>query len=72
MPLLCVGLCRWFVLCLFCLQAAQQLQNIVGKGSAEPVADNGTAQGRQLNRRVEIYLYASQAMVDAANAGTLK
>ena len=48
------------------------IENIVGKGSAEPVADNGTAQGRQLNRRVEIYLYASQAMVDAANAGTLK
>ena len=55
-----------------CGVSAQQLQNIVGKGSAEPVADNGTAQGRQLNRRVEIYLYASQAMVDAANAGTLK
>ena len=55
-----------------CGVSAQQLQNIVGKGSAEPVADNGTAQGRQLHRRVEIYLYASQAMVDAANAGTLK
>ena len=55
-----------------CGVSAQQSQNIVGKGSAEPVADNGTAQGRQLNRRVEIYLYASQAMVDAANAGTLK
>lgn len=55
-----------------CGVSAQQLQNIVGKGSAEPVADNGTAEGRQLNRRVEIYLYASQAMVDAANAGTLK
>ena len=27
MPLLCAGLCRWFVLCLFCLQATQQLQN---------------------------------------------
>ena len=27
MPLLCAGLCRWFVLRLFCLQAAQQLQN---------------------------------------------
>ena len=27
MPLLCAGLCRWFVLCLFCLQAVQQLQN---------------------------------------------
>ena len=48
-----------------------QFQNIVGKGSAEPVADNGTAAGRQANRRVEVFLYASKAMIDAANAGTL-
>ncbi|MFC2767028.1 MAG: OmpA family protein, partial [Prevotella sp.] len=26
----------------------------------------------QQNRRVEVFLYASQAMVDAANSGTLK
>ena len=43
----------------------------VGKGSAEPVADNSTAAGRKQNRRVEVYLYASQAMVNAAKNGSL-
>jgi outer membrane protein OmpA-like peptidoglycan-associated protein len=55
-----------------CGVSAAQFQNVQGKGSSEPVADNTTAAGKQQNRRVEVYLYASQAMVDAANAGTLK
>ncbi|HEY9543351.1 OmpA family protein [Prevotella sp.] len=54
-----------------CGVSAAQLQNVSGKGSAEPIADNASAAGRQQNRRVEIYLYASQAMVNAANNGTL-
>lgn len=49
-----------------------QFQKVEGKGSAEPVADNSSVSGRQQNRRVEVYLYASKAMVDAANNGTLK
>ena len=43
-----------------------------GQGSTNPVADNSTAAGRQQNRRVEIYMYASQAMIQAAEAGTLQ
>lgn len=55
-----------------CGVSASQFKNVVGKGSSDPVASNDTKSGRQLNRRVEVYMYASQAMVDAANAETLK
>ena len=55
-----------------CGVSSSQFKNIAGKGSSEPVADNSTAAGKQQNRRVEVFLYASKAMVDAANNGTLK
>ncbi|SFG12409.1 OmpA family protein [Prevotella sp. KH2C16] len=55
-----------------CGVPSSQFKNIEGKGSSEPVADNSTSAGRQQNRRVEVYMYASPAMVEAANAGTLK
>ena len=49
-----------------------QIQKVEGKGSSEPVADNSTVEGRKQNRRVEVYLYASQALVDKATNGELQ
>ncbi|MCF0189555.1 MAG: OmpA family protein [Bacteroidaceae bacterium] len=48
--------------------AASQIKEVRGFGSTSPVADNSTEAGRQQNRRVEIYLYASQQMIQAAEA----
>ena len=43
-----------------------------GKSFNEPVATNDTAEGRAQNRRVEIYINANEAMIQAAENGTLK
>lgn len=39
-----------------------------GKSYSSPVADNSTVAGRKQNRRVEVYIYANEAMVKAAEA----
>ncbi len=51
-----------------CGVQASQIKSVEGQGSTNPVADNSTAAGRQQNRRVEVYMYASQAMIQAAQA----
>ena len=48
--------------------ASSQIKEVVGKDFSEPVADNATKAGQAANRRVEVYLYASKAMIEAAEA----
>jgi outer membrane protein OmpA-like peptidoglycan-associated protein len=48
--------------------SANQIRSTTGFGEANPVADNSTAAGNAQNRRVEVYLYASQEMIKAAEA----
>ena len=53
------------------LGVASQIKSVEGLGEANPVADNSTAAGRQENRRVEVYLYASEKMIQDAQNGNL-
>ena len=50
---------------------SSQIKSVDGFGEENPVADNSTAAGKAQNRRVEIYMYASEDMIKAAENGTL-
>jgi len=52
--------------------SASQIKTVEGLGELNPVADNSTDAGKMQNRRVELYLYASESMINAAKAGTLQ
>ena len=55
-----------------CGVSNSQIKSVEGLGQADPIGNNDTAEGRQQNRRVEVYMYASQQMIQQAEAGTLK
>ena len=54
------------------LKSLQNNMVVEGKSWDMPVASNDTAEGRQQNRRVEVYISANADMIKAAEEGTLK
>ena len=50
---------------------ASQIKAVEGFGEANPVASNDTKAGQEQNRRVEVYMYASQKMIQEANEAAL-
>lgn len=55
-----------------CGVATTKFKTVEGQGSSQPVASNDTKEGRSQNRRVEVYMYASESMIQAAQSGTLQ
>jgi outer membrane protein OmpA-like peptidoglycan-associated protein len=48
-----------------------QRLSVIGLGEGEPAVSNETTEGKRLNRRVEIAIFANEALKDAAERGDL-
>lgn len=48
--------------------ASTQMKEVAGKDYSMPVASNDTSVGRAQNRRVEVYMYASEKMIEEAQS----
>jgi flagellar motor protein MotB len=46
--------------------ATAQMKTVEGRDYSMPVASNETVDGRAQNRRVEVYMYASEEMIEEA------
>ena len=55
---------------LSCGVSSSQIKGVDGMGESDPVASNDTAAGREQNRRVEVYMYASEQMIKDAQAAS--
>ena len=58
------------VTCWVAVFPPNQIKSVQGMGESDPVASNDTAAGREQNRRVEVYMYASEQMIKDAQAAT--
>jgi outer membrane protein OmpA-like peptidoglycan-associated protein len=54
------------------LQVLPERLSTVGYGFNQPVASNSTAHGRELNRRVEVAIFADKKLKKAAEKGVIK
>ncbi len=57
-----------------CKVNPNQIKEVVGHGEDPEylIYNADGSENREASRRVEVYLYASEAMINAANAGTLE
>ncbi len=53
-----------------CGVSSNQIKGVQGMGESDPIASNDTAAGREQNRRVEVYMYASEQMIKDAQAAS--